>query len=819
MASRAALSQAVGLPANVGMSNFGDTGPGDEMPPEDGMPVDFGGLAVADPTLTEMDDGGIEIDPTPEDTKKQPPVFSDNLAEHLPEDVLDRLAEQGLEGLRIDLESRKPWVDTLAEAMQYLGWSFESREFPFPGASGVFDTILAESVLRNQAQTCSELLPAAGPVKTQIIGLSTEDVEQRAERVRSWSNYYFLEGAPEWLEQKEQLFLWRAIAGSCFTKVYQDPILNRPVSPFLTPDKVVVSYYCDSEMETCPRVSQLIDSTYKELRQRQISGFYRDIPLTNPELSEMGAIQQKVDAIVGLTRPDNSGDDVDTLKNYELVEQHVDLDVEGYEDTDENGEMTGIPLPYILTIEKSSRKVLALRRNWREDDSEAKQKISYFVHWRFLPGLGFYGNGLAIILGNSAKSATGLQRQMMDGETLSNFGGGLRVKGMRMDDSNKLIGPCEFIEIETGGLPIQQAIMNMPYKGASEVSFNLWVKGRENAQSLGSVADLSVGDGRQDAPVGTTLALLEAANRMMSATIKTAHRALKKEFKLFAALFGQYLPEKPYPFPVPGGQQAIMRADFSDEIDVIPVSDPNITSYAQRVTRAEAMLRFAGQFPQEHDMHAALRNMYVEMGVDERKIEAILPDKKAAVPLDPLTENQNALTGKPLAVGPWQDHQAHIKAHQVLADQVPNLSAHIAEHLAAAMRVNVEKTLGMQIPPPEQLAQMPPDVQNRVAVLVSQALQQLNQPQGAEPTPGQIAMAEIQVEAQKVQAQMQDIQARATTAAFQAQKRFLTDQADRQQRAQDAEAERQNRAQLALIKASTDRVKANAIGRKPQSYN
>lgn len=818
MASRAALSQAVGLPLNVGMNPMESMGaPGMGDAPDGAVTVDMGGITTADSTLTEMPDGGVEIDPVPQDTKPEP-THTENLAEYMTDDDLNKVAESVLEGLRVDRESRKEWADGLAAGMEYLGLKMTDRDTPFPGASGVFDTIILEAVLRNQAQTCAELLPAAGPVKTQIIGIPTEQSEQKATRTKDFFNFYLEVGCPEWAEQMEQMFFWRALAGSVFKKTYQDPILNRPVSPFLTPDQVVVSYFCDSEMETVTRISHVFDSSWKEIKQRQLSGFYRDVEFTDPNLPEQTIIEQKVDSIQGTARPDAPTDSEMIDKVFELVEQHVDLDLEGYGHRDENGDDTGLPLPYIVTVERTSRKVLSIRKNWREDD-DSYQRIQYFTHYRFLPGLGFYGIGFSQILGNPAKAGTALQRQMIDAATLEMFPGGLRVKGMRLSDNNVMIGPCSFAEIETGGIPIQQAVMTMPYKGPSEVSFNLWVKGRENAQGLGNMADISVGDGRQDAPVGTTLALLEAANRMMSATIKSAHRSFRKELKLFAALFGQYLPETPYPFPVPGGQQAIMRADFSDEIDVIPVSDPNITSYAQRVTRAEAMLRFAGQFPQEHDMHAALRNMYVEMGVDERKIEAILPDKKAAVPLDPLTENQNALTGKPLAVGAWQDHQAHIKSHQVLADQVPNLAAHIAEHLAAAMKVNVEKTLGMQIPPADQLAKMPPDVQNRVAVLVAQALEKLNSPEGKEPTPGQIAMAEIQVEAKKVDAMLQEITARATTTAFQAQKKFLNDQADRQQRAQDAEAERQTKMQLALMKAQTDRAKVNAIGRKPTAYN
>lgn len=771
----------------------------------------------------ENDDGGITIDVVPEDTKPAPPAHDDNLAEHMDESTLDKIATQVIEGVRIDKESRKEWESTLTQAMDFLGLKFTDRDFPFDGASGVYDTVMLEAALRNTAQTCAELLPAAGPAKTQIIGTTNEEVNQKASRVQSWMNFYLLEGAPEWVEQMEQMFFWRSICGSVYKKVYQDPILNRPVSPFITPDKLVVSYYADTEMETCPRVTHIIDFTYKQMRERQLSGFYRDIDLVNPESPEQTEVEKKVDSIVGLTRPQPTDNEDEIDRDFQCFEQHVDIDLAGFEHEDESGARDYLPIPYIITVEVSSRKVLSIRRNWREDD-KTYSKVNFFVHYRYSPGLGHYGLGLAHQLGNSAKATTSLIRQLSDAESLSLFPGGLRVKGMRLSDNNKLIGPTEFLEIDTGGLPIQQAIMTMPYKGASEVSLALYNKIRENAQALGSVSDLSVGDGRQDAPVGTTLALLEAANRMMSATIKSAHRALKKEFKLFAALFGQYLPEKPYPFAVPGGQMAIMRTDFSGDVDVIPVSDPNITSYAQRVTQAEARLRIAQQFPQVHDIRAACRQMYVAMNTNEGLIDAILPQPQEAQPLEPLTENQNALVGKPLKVGDYQDHQAHIKAHQVLSDQVPSIAAHIAEHLAAAMRLNVEKLLGIQLPPAG--TPLPPDVENKIALLVAQALQQLNTPQGPEPTPGQIAMEEIKVEAQKVAAQLEDIKAKAATAAFQAQQKYLTDEKDRQERMMKAEADRRTQVQIATmregLKVVSDHMKAqqrNAIGRSPQTYN
>ena len=802
MVARAALNS---IPAPVDpslspnlMAEMGAPGLGAAMPPP---PPEQDPSMVVTPT----DDGGVEIDVAEGEAERPTPEFQENLALFMDESALNALAEQVIEWKEADENSRADWYSTLTQGLELLGLSIRDRNTPFQNATGIVDTLMLEAVLRNQAQTCAELLPAAGPVKTQIIGDVTEEVTQRASRVGAWMNFYLLEGAPEWVESHEQMYLWRAIVGSVYTKTYQDPIKNRPVSPWLGPDQLIVSYYADPDMQSCTRLTEVMKRSYRELCELQISGFYRDIELTDPDdAAPQSAIKQKVDSITGVSRPQISSTRKED-KEYSLLEQHVELVLEGFEeDSEREGDdhTAYIPRPYIVTVEETSRKVLAVRRNWRDGD-DTFQKLDYFVHHRLVAGLGHQGIGFASILGNPAKAATALQRQMIDAATLEMFPGGLRVKGMRFDTNNKMIGPCEFIEIDTGGLPINQAVSPMPYKGPSQWSFELWKAGRENAQSLGNMADISVGDGRQDAPVGTTLALLEAANRMMSATIKSAHRSLKRELKLFASLFGQYLPEKPYPFPVPGGQKAIMRQDFSDDIDVIPVSDPNITSYAQRVTRAEMLVRFAQQFPQVHDIREALRNMYVEAGVDERKIDKILPPPAAAMPTDPLTENQMALTGKPIAAAAWQDHDAHIKAHQVLSEQVPPLMAHIAEHLALAMRVNVERTLGITLPPPG--TKLPPEIENRIAVLVSQALQALKSPQGEEPTPGQIAMADIQVEAQKVQAKLTEIETKAATEAFKARVQ-----------SKEAEADRRTQMAIAMMKEQTAQAKHRAsAARKP----
>lgn len=800
-----------------GLTGSGDAGETVQIP---GDPLAFSDGA----TLTPQDDGGELVDFAPKDAEAAPVAHDDNLANFIDEADLNSIASDLIDAVKEDLKTRSDWEALMTEGITYLGLKIETRSYPFDQAAAVFDPILLEAVIRWHATASSELLPASGPVKTQVIGQTTDDIDAQAARVKEFMNFYLTEGAPEWVEQNDQMLFWLPLVGSTFKKTYQDPILNRVVSPFILPQDFVVSFSTD-DLDTCTRCTHVIDISVKEMKMRQLQGFYRDMDLKEPEYTNENdtPLATKSTSTQGLSKPSDSDD-----APYEVYELHVDLDLLGFEhkgpkddaEPQEDGtfdaadmEETGLPLPYIVTVETASKKILAIRRNWKEGD-DSYQKIQYFTHFKFVPGLGFYGIGYAHILGNSAKSVTSLQRQMIDAATLEMFPGGLRAKGsQRGDDNNRMIGPCEFVEIDTGGLPIQQVIMNMPYKGPSPVSLELWSQTRENARGLGNMTEIAVGEGRQDAPVGTTVALLEAANRVQSATIKSAHRSYRREFKLIAALFGQFLPEQPYPWPVQGGPHVIMRADFSEHIDVIPVSDPNITSSAQRMMLAEAILRFATQAPQQHNQYEAYKQMYTAMGLDQAKIEKILPAPTQAQPTDPLTENQNALTGKPLAVAEWQNHQAHIQSHQVLSDQVPALAAHISEHLAAAMRVNVQQTLGIQLPPAG--TKLPPEIENRIAVLVAQALQQLNTPQGQEPTPGQIAMEQIKVEAQKVEAQLQDIQARAATAAFQATTKAKSAAADRDSKEQiallnyqaaqerTAEQERTKRRQLAYGTRST----------------
>ena len=499
----------------------------------------------------------------------------------------------------------------------------------------------------------------------------------------------------------------------------------------------------------------------------QLAGVYRDIKVGDPQPddTDQTPIQAQVDGVQGV-EPGAEG-----TEEYKIYEVYADLNLEGYENED------GIPLPYIVTIEEGSRKVLSIYRNYEEEDPTF-QRQSSFVHYKLMPGVGFYGLGYAHLLGNSAKTATSIRRQLIDAATLNNFPGGLRVKGMRLDDNNIGIGPTEFREIDTGGMPIQNAIMTMPYKEPSQVSLALLKETYESARNLANTAEIAVGEGRQDAPVGTTVALMEAATRLQSATLKRSHKAFNRELKMIANLFGKYLPDEPYPFPVRGGMSAIMREDFSDNIDVIPVSDPNISSSAQRMMRAEALLRFATQQPDQHNLREAYRQMYVEMGIAEEKIDLLLlPEQEKPRPLDPLSENQNALTGKPLVAGAYQDHDAHIAAHAPIAEENPALQAHINEHLALKMRVQVEQIIGQPLPPPGE--PLPPEIENQLAAMVAQAMQQLAPSYKAQP-PGPDPM--LQIEQMKVQQRDADSKLDAQVDMAKAQLEAQTDAEDRASR-------------------------------------
>lgn len=695
-----------------------------------------------------------------------------NIAEALDETVLSMLASDVIEAAEEDDQSRSEWKAQVAEGMKLMGLTWEKRTYPFNGASGVYDGLMAEAVLRFQAIARGELLPAAGPVKTQIVGASSQELEDQASRVKMFMNLYLTDLAPEWYEEFDQMLLWLPLIGSAFKKVYQDSVLLRPVAPFIDPQNFIVPYTA-SDLETAVRMTEVLNMNRRRLRERQLNGLYRDISLPPPEqngISSDNPITTAVQQTEGVT-PVTMAKGTDN--DYQLLEQHRDMVIDGWS---EPGAPADLPLPYIITVEKNSRKVLGVRRNWKQGDTRY-QRRPYYVHYKMFPGFGFYGMGYAHILGSAAASATATRRQLHDTATLNAFPGGLRVKGMRIEDNNLGIGPTEFREIDTGGQPIQQAVMSMPYKEPSPVMLELLRDTKGQAEKLVGNAEIAVGDGRQDAPVGTTVALLEQATKLQSASIKRGYQAQRREFKMIAAIFGETLPEKPYPFPVPGAQAAIMRSDFSDRIDILPVGDPNVTNQAQRMLRAETVVRGAQTSPQIHDPRAAYQLMYEQMGFDAQQIARILPTPQQAQPLDPLSENQNAMLGMPVRAAPWQDHQSHIMVHQMLGE-MPAMQAHIAEHMALQMRVMIESQLGMQLPVGQQL---PPEVENRVAMLTAKAVEAIKQQQpGAnDPTPMQLAMEELRIQAQKIAQDYQTAQGKATLESYRANLEFQAKNLDR----------------------------------------
>lgn len=736
--------------------------------------------------ITENADGSSVVDLAPVSARaEEPQEHGANLAEYLDPSDRAALGQQLCEAIDDDLKSRAEWEESLNAGMEQLGVKIDDRTYPFNGACGVYDPMMAFATLRWNATGFSQLLPADGPVKTKIVGYADEERYAKAARKRAWFNLYLTQLAPEYYPDFDQMLFWLPLVGSTFKKVYQDPILGRPVSPFITPTNFVVSY-TTNDLWTSPRATHLIEMTRRDMKMMQLMGVYRDIELgLADETSEKTALQQATDSAQGVTPTLYQGDD-----RYSLRESHVDWDLKGFEhriaSEDETDAPSGLPLPYRVTVDNKTKEVLAIYRNWKEGDERFRKKQS-FVQYKFLPGLGFYGFGYAHILGGSAKAATSLRRQLIDSGTLNNFPGGLRVKGMKFEDNNMGIGPTEFREVDTGGLPIQSAIMTMPYKEPSPVLLEMLSVVDAGADRLAGTQEIAVGDGRQDAPVGTTMALMEASQKLQSVTVKRTHVSFRQELALLDECFAENMPEEPHQFPVAGGVEEISKVDFGDDVEVIPVSDPNITSSAQRVIIAEQAIKGAQQAPQIHDQREVWREYYEALEYEPERIAKILPKPQQAQPMDPLSENMALMTGRPVAVGPTQDDTAHIKVHSPLLEASPNpmvqqaAQAHIAEHMAAAMRKKVEAILGIQLPQPG--TQLPPEIENEIAVLVSKAMQAIrDQEEAKNPTEQQLAMEALRIEASKVAEKAKESQGKLTLGAYQARLKFETSRLDREAR-------------------------------------
>jgi hypothetical protein len=600
--------------------------------------------------MNQMEDGGVEVsfDPTQE---LQSDNHSSNLAEIIDEQELGEIGADLVDNYLDYRSSRQDWETTYTNGLDLLGFKYERRTEPFRGASGVTHPVLAESVTQFQSQAYKELLPADGPVRTQIVGAITPERQDQANRVKDFMNYEIMDVMKEYEPEFDQMLFYLPLSGSTFKKVYYDELLGRAVSKFIPAEDLVVPYSATS-LEDAEAVIHAIKISANDLRKQQVSGFYRDVELGEPAIQtdELKEKKQKLEGI----RVEKQ-DDI-----YTLLECHVYLDLEGFEDKDpQTGEPTGIKLPYVVTIEESSREVLSIRRNFSETDPK-KNKINYFVHFKFLPGLGFYGFGLIHMIGGLSRTATSALRQLLDAGTLANLPAGFKMRGIRVRDDAQPLQPGEWRDVDAPGGNIKDNFMALPFKGPDQTLLQLMGLVVQAGQRFASIADNQVGEGNQQAAVGTTLALLERGSRVMSAIHKRIYASLKQEFKLLANVFKTYLPPI-YPYDVVGGNKQIKVADFDDRVDIVPVADPNIFSQTQRISLAQTQLQLAQSNPQIHNLYQAYKDMYQAIGVDN--IDLILPPPARPTPIDPSLEHISAMGAQPFQAFPGQDHRAHIEAH------------------------------------------------------------------------------------------------------------------------------------------------------------
>ena len=575
----------------------------------------------------------------------------DNLADILPDDILDPIGNEMVQNYSDYKASRKDWEQSYKAGLDLLGFKYENRTEPFQGASGATHPVLAEAVTQFQAQAYKELLPSDGPVRTQVIGAKNPQTEQQAQRVKDFMNYLVMDQMKEYEEEFDSMLFHLPLAGSTFKKVYYDVPLGRAVSKFVPADELVVPYTATS-LDDAEAIIHVVKMSENELRKQQVSGFYRDVELGPPDNVEKNDLEKKERELDGTKKTGRQE------SMYTLLECHVNLDLEGFEDTNSEGP-TGIKLPYIVTVDEGSRLVLSIRRNYAPDDLK-KNKIQYFVHFKFLPGLGFYGFGLIHMIGGLSRTATTALRQLLDAGTLANLPAGFKQRGVRVRDEASPIQPGEFKDVDAPGGNLRDAFFPLPYKEPSPTLLQLLGVVVQAGQRFAAIADMQIGDTKQNAAVGTTIALLERGSRVMSAIHKRCYAAMKDEFRILSRVVSQYLPPE-YPYDVVGGQRNIKQVDFDNRIDVIPVADPNIFSMSQRITLAQTQLQLATSQPQLHNLYQVYRNMYEAIGV--KNVDTVLPPPAPNAPMDPSMEHINALAGKPFQAFPGQDHRAHITAH------------------------------------------------------------------------------------------------------------------------------------------------------------
>jgi hypothetical protein len=648
----------------------------------------------------ENEDGSIDInfDPSAVSPGEDGGHFA-NLAELLPDNILDPLGSKLYQDYTDYKTSRKEWEHSYTKGLDLLGFTYEEPTEPFKGASGATHPVLAEAVTQFQALAYKELLPAEGPVRTQILGVPNPDKEAQAQRVKQFMNYQIMDQMKEYEAEFDQMLFYLPLAGSAFKKVYYDDIMQRAVSKFVPADDLVVPYTATS-LDDAESIIHIVKMSENELKKQQVGGFYRDLEL-NPSLLDETDVQRKERALEGASK---GSDD----KVYTILECHANLDLDGFEDKDETGEPTGIKLPYIVTLEDGTRKVLSIRRNYEIGDP-LKNKIQYFVHFKFLPGLGFYGFGLIHMIGGLSRTATAALRSMLDAGTLSNLPAGFKMRGIKMRDESQGLQPGEFRDVDAPGGNLRDAFMPLPFKEPSATLLQLMGVVVQAGQRFASIADMQVGDGNQQAAVGTTVALLERGSRTMSAIHKRLYAAMKREFNLLARVFKLYLPPI-YPYDVVGGQRQIKQTDFDDRVDILPVADPNIFSQTQRISLAQTELQLATSNPQLHNQYEVYRNMYEALGVKD--IDLILKKPPQPTPKDPALEHIDAMGGQKFQAYPGQDHRAHITAHlnfmaTNMVRNAPMVAAAIEknclEHISLMAQEQIELEFNDEM---KQLAQM-----------------------------------------------------------------------------------------------------------------
>ena len=713
-------------------------------------------IEIVNPDSVTLDDGSMEITIIPDADVGDVTSFDANLAEALDDSTLDYVADELMGLIESDEDSRKEWADTFVKGLDVLGFKYEERTEPWEGACGVYSTVLAEAAIRFQAETMSETFPAAGPVKVKVLGEETKDKLEASMRVKADMNYQLTENMVEYRPEHERLLYSLGLSGSAFKKVYYDPNLGRQVALFIPAEDVIVPYGA-THIETAERVTHVMRKTKNELKKLQSVGFYRDVDIGEPQPYHSDIEKRKAE---------EGGYSLTDDDRYAIYEVHADLVIDGIDDSEDE-----IAKPYVVTIEVGSGEVLGIRRNWNPVDT-LMLKRQHFVHYPYVPGFGFYGLGLIHIIGGYARAGTSLIRQLVDAGTLSNLPGGLKSRGLRIKGDDRPIEPGEWKDVDVPSGSIRDNIMPMPYKEPSQTLLALLDKITQEGRRLGAISDMNISDMSANAPVGTTLALLERTLKPMAAVQARVHYAMKQEFKLLKAIMSEYAPID-YDYEPVRGEISARQADYM-MVDVIPVSDPNSSTMAQRVVQYQAVLQMAQQSPQIYDLPQLHRQMIEVLGI--KNADKLVPTKDDAKPADPVSENMDALIGKPMKAFIYQDHQAHIAAHMSFmkdpmiaqmigqnpqAQQImASLQAHIAEHLGFQYRQQIEERLGVELPPPNE--ELPEDIEVQLSRLVSDAGQQLtqaHQQQAAQQQAQQAAQdPNLQIRQMEAQAKMAEVQ-------------------------------------------------------------